>query len=234
MDSALPPQHKKREGETQASSVADTADETKARSKSSWKHCYKGKKMGSTVRTFNHRVYGTMAESGEGTRRRTHSGHPTTSRPCQRPDCAGRIALSTWIPLAISSTRLMGGPITQLHEVKLEDCGSVTVFVDMINTIMDNLATCSKKVDDDNHDLWFDLTNGFLPHGQSPVQCWKGPDRLAQMTSVELSLAWLRRRRKARGRWVLLCMALFIQISSPTLSHQAEPVLRAGHTWDCP
>ena len=32
-DSALPPQHKNREGETQASGVADTADETEARSK---------------------------------------------------------------------------------------------------------------------------------------------------------------------------------------------------------
>ena len=32
-DSALPPQHKNREGETQASVVADTADETEARSK---------------------------------------------------------------------------------------------------------------------------------------------------------------------------------------------------------
>ena len=32
-DSALSPQHKNREGETQASGVADTADETEARSK---------------------------------------------------------------------------------------------------------------------------------------------------------------------------------------------------------
>ena len=32
-DSTLPPQHKNREGETQASGVADTADETEARSK---------------------------------------------------------------------------------------------------------------------------------------------------------------------------------------------------------
>ena len=32
-DSALSPQHKNREGETQASGVADTTDETEARSK---------------------------------------------------------------------------------------------------------------------------------------------------------------------------------------------------------
>ena len=48
-------------------------------------HCYEGKKMGSTVRTFNHRVCGTKAESGEGTKRGTHSGHPTTSPPDNLP-----------------------------------------------------------------------------------------------------------------------------------------------------
>ena len=51
-------------------------------------HSYEGKKMESTVRTFNHRVCGTKAESGEGTKRVTHSGHPTTSPPRQPPDCA--------------------------------------------------------------------------------------------------------------------------------------------------
>ena len=80
-DSALSPQHKNREGETQASGVADTANETEARLKRPRIHSYEGKKMGSTVRTFNHRVCWHKAESGEGTKRGTHSGHPTTSPP---------------------------------------------------------------------------------------------------------------------------------------------------------
>ena len=49
--------------------------------------------------------------------------------------------------------------ITQLHQEKLEDRGSVTAYVDAINTIIDNLATCVKKVDDNDH--WFYLTNGL-------------------------------------------------------------------------
>ena len=36
--------------------------------------------------------------------------------------------------------------ITQHHEVKLEDCGLVTLNVDVINTIMNNLATCGKRL----------------------------------------------------------------------------------------
>ena len=47
--------------------------------------------------------------------------------------------------------------ITQLHGVKLEDRGAVTAYVDAINTLIGNLATCGKKVDDD--DRWFYLNN---------------------------------------------------------------------------
>ena len=74
------PRHKNREGETQASGVADTADETEARSKR-FIYYISTRPMGPTVRVINHRVCGTKAESGEGTKRGTHSEHPTTSPP---------------------------------------------------------------------------------------------------------------------------------------------------------
>ena len=82
------PGHMNREEETQASSVADAADETGATSKRSRIRSYKGKKMEPTVRVINHRVRGYKAESGEGTKRGAHSGHPIISPPRQPPDCA--------------------------------------------------------------------------------------------------------------------------------------------------
>ena len=49
--------------------------------------------------------------------------------------------------------------ITQLHAIKLEDHGSVAAYIDAIGSITENLATCGKKLDDDNH--WFYITNGL-------------------------------------------------------------------------
>ena len=49
--------------------------------------------------------------------------------------------------------------ITQLHKVKLEEHCSISAYVDAIEVIIDNLAPCGKKVDDDTK--WFYLTNSL-------------------------------------------------------------------------
>ena len=83
--------------------------------------------------------------------------------------------------------------ITQLHKVKLEEHGSIAAYIDAIETIIDNLATCGKKVDDD--DKWFYLTNGLPSSGALFKEVMEGPGSSANAISPVWSLGCSQTRR---------------------------------------
>ena len=132
--------------------------------------------------------------------------------------------------------------MTQLFNCKLEVHGSVSAYYDAINSLVDSLATCGKKVDKD--DIWFYVTNGLPASWSVFRQVIEGNSERDVSTLLTKMLGEEARLKRKKG--ITADSALYAKRAPSgsgkrdgrqdhTSSLECFYCNRTGHKrWDCP